>query len=428
MKVLVIGGGAAGMMAAIAAGSAGAETVLLEKNEKLGKKLYITGKGRCNVTNACSREDFFTHLYVNERFMYSSFSSFGNFDMMDLMENAGVPLKIERGERVFPLSDRSSDILKGLERLLQQSSVTVMLHTEVKELLIRDGCCRGVLAVRGGKNLRLEADSVIVATGGKSYPATGSTGDGYRFAEAAGHHVTRLCQGLVPLEASWEDGRSPKELMGLSLKNVSVRFEQGDACICSQFGEMLFTHFGVSGPIVLTASGYLSDAMQPEKQQKKQPVRMYIDLKPALTLEQLTDRFLREMEGCGSRLLATQLCGWLPKALILEVLRAAAIPADRKSAEVTKREREKLLMTVKGLPMLVKGFRGFEEAIVTRGGVDVREIHPRKMASSKTENLYFAGEVLDLDASTGGFNLQIAWSTGHAAGLAAAQSQKEESV
>ncbi len=427
MRVVVIGGGAAGMMAAVAAAREGAEVTLLEKNEKLGKKLYITGKGRCNLTNACDREAFFGHVLRNPRFLYSSFGKWSNWDMMDFIEANGTPCKTERGERAFPASDRSSDVQKALDRALKQAGVRIRLGTRAEELLFTpdEKTVRGVRVSAARGSEELPADRVIVATGGLSYPSTGSTGDGYRMAEAAGHLLTERMPSLVPLEASFAPplgkSLSCRDLMGLSLKNVAVRFRQSGRELYYDFGEMLFTHFGVSGPVILSASGRLGEALLTEKGRAAGPVSLELDLKPALTAEQLEARFLREAEGQGAKQLGTFLGGWLPRALIPAVLGQAGLAGDRKVAGVSARDRGILLAALKCLKLEIHGLRDYDEAIVTRGGVEVREIEPATMASKRVKGLYFAGEVLDLDAETGGFNLQIAWSTGHAAGRAAAQ-------
>ena len=429
MRIIVIGGGAAGMMAAFAAAEEGAEVTLLEKNDRVGKKIYITGKGRCNVTNACGREEFFTHVFRNPRFLYSAFGRFSNEDMYAFVEAHGTKLKTERGQRVFPVSDHASDVIKALKKALDEAGVRVILGAQAEKLQMKNGAVTGVVctaADEAGKPVRkvFPADRVIVATGGLSYPGTGSTGDGYRFAEAAGHRVTERMPSLVPLGARFEnplsDRFSPKSLMGLSLRNVGVSFGQGGRKITEDFGEMMFTHFGVTGPVILSASALLGDALEEETVKAKGPVKLHLDLKPALTEEQLDARFLREAAENKGKQLDTYLTGWMPKALIPVILGQAGIAPAQKVQTVTRAEREALIRAVKDLPMTVTGLRGFDEAVVTRGGVDAREIDPKTMASKKVSGLYFAGEVLDLDAATGGFNLQIAWSTGYAAGKGAA--------
>ncbi|MBO4872220.1 MAG: (d)CMP kinase [Lachnospiraceae bacterium] len=434
MRVAVIGGGAAGMMAALAAAESGAQVILLEKNEKLGKKLFITGKGRCNLTNDAEREVFFTHILRNPRFLYSSYGRFDNQAMMTLLEEAGLRLKTERGGRVFPASDKSSDVIRTLEKLLDQAGVEVRLHAEVRELLTRkrargEGPVReasGLILESGGKKEKISADRVVVATGGLSYPATGSTGDGYRFAEDCGHSVTVQSPSLVPLEAAFEgeagELHSPADLMGLTLKNVSLAAYLKGKKVFEEQGEMMFTHFGVTGPLVLSASAVIGEALYLHKE----TAELRIDLKPALTREQLEARLIRETAAAGTKSLRTLLGGVLPKALIPVLLTQADLEGARKAALLTKPERQALAENLKGLKMTAKALRGFPEAIVTRGGVSVKEIDPKTMESKKVKNLYFAGEVLDLDGTTGGYNLQIAWTTGAAAGRAAAKEEEKK--
>lgn len=424
-KIIIVGGGAAGMMAAVAAAGQGAEVTLIEKNEKTGKKIYITGKGRCNLTNACEPEAFFEHVISNAKFLYSAFYQMDNRMVMDFFENAGCPLKEERGERVFPVSDHSSDIIAALNRQLAKEQVRVLLHTEVKEL-IRDkaesmneeaadpGICgkERIAGVKLSNGEVLRADAVIIATGGKSYEATGSSGDGYRFAEGFGHSIKEIKPALVPfnIRESW-----CMEMQGLSLKNVSVILKSEKKKIYEGFGEMLFTHFGVSGPLILSASSYYA------KKYKGMPVSLSIDLKPALTREQLDKRLLRDFDENKNKQFKNSLDGLLPSKMIPVIIKLTGISPDKKVNEITRQEREQLAELLKNLTMTVTGTRGFAEAIITQGGVNVKEVNPSTMESKLVRNLYFAGEVLDLDAVTGGFNLQIAWSTGYLAGLSAAE-------
>lgn len=407
-KIIVIGGGAAGMMAAIAAAENGHRTILIEKNEKLGKKIFITGKGRCNVTNACSTEDLFLNVMSNPKFLYSAFYGFDNKKVIEFFENAGCPLKTERGERVFPVSDHSSDIIKALEKRLKQLSVDVLLHTNAAELLTKeseeDTCIYGVRLSDGREE---KADAVIIATGGISYESTGSTGDGYRFAEATGHRLTERRPSLVPLEAKEE---FCKDLMGLSLKNVGVTLVLQGKEIYSGFGEMLFTHFGVSGPLVLSASSsYVKKAYGKE-------TVLYIDLKPALNEEMLDKRILRDFEANKNKAFKNILNGLFPARLIPVMIKLSQINPDKKIHEITKEERKAFAALIKKMPVTISGCRGFAEAIITAGGISVKDVNPSTMESKKVKGLYFAGEVLDLDALTGGFNLQISWSTGYLAG------------
>ena len=402
MTVVVIGGGPAGMIAAAEAAGAGAQTILLEQNEKLGKKLYITGKGRCNVTNACERDGFFAAVVKNPRFLYSAFAAFDNRDLMALLERLGVPLKTERGGRVFPVSDKSSDILRAMERHVRASGVQVRLHTRAIGLRIEDGA---VCAVRT-ENGEIPCEAAIIATGGCSYPQTGSTGDGYRFAAEAGHAVEPPRGALVPLvtEETW-----PAALAGLTLKNVTLSaYREQKRLFQSEPGEMLFTHFGVSGPLVLTLSSLIAE--------EPAGVRLAIDLKPGLTQEQLDARLLRDLDANRQKQLAGALHALLPERLLLAVLEQAGVDAQKRVSELKRGERMAVRDTLKALPLTVRCARPIEEAVVTRGGVSVREVRSRDLASKRIRGLYFAGEVLDVDAVTGGYNLQIAWSTGALAG------------
>ncbi|MCD8222205.1 MAG: NAD(P)/FAD-dependent oxidoreductase [Clostridiales bacterium] len=404
-KVIVIGCGAAGMMAAIAAAEAGHQVWIYEKNEKAGKKLFITGKGRCNVTNACDTEDLFRHIIHNPKFLYSGFYHFTNFDMMDFLNRNHCPVKIERGERVFPVSDKSSDIIHALVARLKKLKVEICLNEEVDGLVIENQCIRGIILRKGTKQVK--ADAVIVATGGLSYPSTGSTGDGYRFAKAAGHSVTELTPALVPLQAEESEVR---ELMGLSLRNVRVRIFRDHQLLYDEFGEMLFTHFGVSGPVILSASSLIASQL------RKSRLTLSIDCKPALSEEQLDARILRDFEEVKNRQFKNSLSHLLPSRMIPVVVDRSGIDPEKKVNEISREERRRLAQIIKDFRMTLTGMRGYSEAIVTQGGVSVREINPSTMESKLVNNLYFAGEVLDLDAVTGGFNLQIAWSTGHLAG------------
>lgn len=431
-EIIVIGGGAAGMMAAVAASARGHHVVLLEKNEKLGKKLYITGKGRCNVTNGADVEALFANVCTNEKFLYSAFYGFDNQSVMVLIEGAGCPLKTERGDRVFPVSDHASDVIAAFSRLLTRQGVELRLNTCVKELLWASGegtdnpldnppekTAEGSLLEKNsriqGVRLKdgqiLRADAVIVCTGGLSYPSTGSTGDGLRFAQETGHRVTDCRPSLVPLETAEDWCR---DLMGLSLKNVELRMLCGKKELYREQGEMLFTHFGVSGPLVLTASCYLGRA--------KGPVKLYLDLKPALSEEQLDKRLLRDFEEQKNKQFKNALGGLFPAKLIPVMIMLSDIDAEKRVNEITREERKAFAALIKNLPLTVTGTRSYAEAIITQGGVNVRDVNPSTMESKLISGLYFAGEVLDLDAHTGGFNLQIAWSTGHLAGECAAES------
>lgn len=409
-SVIVVGGGAAGMMAAIIAARNEQNVTLLEKNEKLGKKIFITGKGRCNITNASEIEDLFSAVVSNPKFLYSGFYSFTNDQVIDFFEELGVATKIERGNRVFPVSDHSSDVIAALAREMQRLKVKVLLHCEVKELLVNNEKeIKGVQLVNGKK---ITADAVVVATGGISYPSTGSTGDGYRFARNCGHKVTKLFPSLVPMEVKeWY----AKELQGLSLKNIEIRITDGKKKLYDEFGEMLFTHYGVTGPVILSASSIVGKMLE-EKE-----LVLHIDLKPALTEEQLDKRLLREFEANHNKQFKNAIDSLLPAKLRPVIIELSGIEEEKKVHEITKEERLSLLRLIKDFHMTLTGLRGYNEAIITKGGISVKEIDPGTMESKLIKNLYFAGEVLDLDAVTGGYNLQIAWSTGYLAGISAGQ-------
>lgn len=403
-KILVVGGGAAGMMAAVTAARRGKNVLLLEKNEKLGKKLFITGKGRCNLTNSAEVEELFAAVVSNPKFLYSSFYSFTNDQAIGFFEELGVKTKVERGGRVFPDSDHSSDVIRALEQEMKRLGVGISLRTEVKEILTEDGHAKGV---RLSSGRTITADAVIVATGGISYPSTGSTGDGYRFARECGHKVTEVSPALVPMEVKeWY----AKELMGLSLRNIGILITDGKKKLYEEFGEMLFTHYGVTGPVILSASSIVG------KKLKEHPLTLHIDLKPALTEEQLDKRVLREFEANHNRQFKNAVDSLFPAKLKPVAIELSGIPEEKKVNEVTKEERLHFVRLIKDFRMTLTGLRGYNEAIITKGGVSVKEIDPGTMESKLVKGLYFAGEVLDLDAVTGGYNLQIAWSTGYLAG------------
>jgi hypothetical protein len=404
-NVLIIGGGAAGMMAGIAAADAGHKVQIFEKNEKPGKKIFITGKGRCNLTNACDVEELFQNVVHNAKFLYSGFSGFTNQDMMDFAAQNGCPVKTERGNRVFPVSDRSSDVIQALVSALKKRRVEIHLNEEVADVLYKDGAVSGIVLKNGGRTV--PADAVIVATGGLSYPSTGSTGDGYRFAKAAGHKITELSPALVPFMV---EEPVTRELMGLSLRNINARILKGSKVLYEEFGEMLFTHFGVSGPVLLSASSYVA------AQLRKEPLTLSIDMKPALTEEQLDARILRDFEAVKNKQFKNSLDQLLPAKMIPVMIDRSDIAPEKKVNEITREERRRLVTAIKDFRLTLTGLRGYNEAIITQGGVSVREVNPSTMESKRIRGLYFAGEVLDLDAVTGGFNLQIAWSTGHLAG------------
>lgn len=411
-QVVVVGGGAAGMIAAVAAAERGRRVIIVEKNEKLGKKLYITGKGRCNVTNACGRDEFFEHIVSNPKFLYSAFHELDNDALMALLEDNGCSLKTERGERVFPDSDHASDVTAAFQRLLKKKRVEVRLNCAVCKIESEEGRVTGVRLTDGSV---IPAGSVIVATGGLSYPTTGSTGDGHRMAEELGHQVKACEPALVPLTIA-EDWC--KKLQGLSLKNVSLTMSCGKKKLYQGFGEMLFTHYGVSGPLVLSASSFLG------KKKGEQAVVLTVDLKPALTEEQLDKRILRDFEENVNRQFKNALNGLYPSKLISVMIERSGINPEKKVHEITKQERRRLVEITKAFTLSVLGKRGYDEAVITQGGVSVKEVNPSTMESKLVQGLYFAGEVLDLDGLTGGFNLQIAWSTGYLAGISCAGNER----
>lgn len=404
-KVIVIGGGAAGAVAAIFAARNGHRVELFEKNEKIGKKLFITGKGRCNVTNAGDMDALFDAVKSNPKFLYSAFYSFTNEQAMDFFEELGVRLKVERGNRVFPQSDHSSDIIHALKHELEQLGVEIHFCTEVKDVLVEHEKFTGVVLKNGKK---VSGDACVVATGGISYASTGSTGDGYRFAEKTGHKVTELYPSLVPMEVKeWY----AKELQGLSLRNVRGTILDGKKKLYDEFGEMLFTHYGVSGPIIISASSIVGKKLQDKE------LTLQIDLKPALSREQLDQRVLRDFEENKNKQFKNAVDKLFPAKLKPIMIELSGISPEKKVNEISKEERLYFVDLIKNFKMTLTGLRSYNEAIITKGGVSVKDIDPGTMGSKKISGLYFAGEVLDLDALTGGFNLQIAWSTGYLAGI-----------
>ena len=424
-KVMIIGGGAAGMMAAIMAAKQHHDVTLLEKNEKLGKKIYITGKGRCNITNASDLDVIFNNVVTNKKFLYSSLYSFTNTDTIQFFEDNGLRTKVERGNRVFPVSDHSSDVISTLDHCMRMLGVEIYLNTEVAELLVNEEGHFTAVKLTNGK--KLTADACIVATGGLSYPSTGSTGDGYRFAQELGHTITPRNPSLVSMHLMEEEA---KQLQGLSLKNIEVKVSVKEVKettkdgngkkkknklkpgkeLYSAFGEMLFTHFGVSGPVILSGTSlllpYLNDCV----------MQLSIDLKPALSNEQLDARILRDFEEFKNKQFKNSLDQLLPQKLIGIIINLCGISPEKQVNAITKEERATLVNTLKNLTFTIARFGGFNEAVITKGGIDVKEIDPTTMESKLAKGVYFAGEVLDLDALTGGYNLQIAWSTGAAAG------------
>ncbi|MEJ8787189.1 NAD(P)/FAD-dependent oxidoreductase [Dorea sp. ICN-14282] len=404
-KTLVIGGGAAGMFAAIAAAGNGHEVHVYEKNEKLGKKLFITGKGRCNITNACDIETLFDAVVTNSKFLYSSFYGYTNQNVIDFFEQIGVKTKVERGERVFPQSDHSSDVIRALEAEMRRRGVQIHLYTEVRRVVSDEGRFSFIELTDGSQ---IKGDACIVATGGLSYQTTGSTGDGHRFAKENGHSVTPCMPALVPMTA--KEDWVPR-LQGLSLRNVSAVIYDGKKRLYEEFGEMLFTHYGVSGPLMLSASSIVG------KKLREKELKLVIDLKPALSMEQLEKRVLRDFEENQNRQFKNAVGKLFPAKLIPVMIELSGIDEDKKVNIISREERQRFVSLIKNLPVTLTGLRGYNEAIITKGGVKVKEIDPGTMESKLVKGLCFAGEVLDLDAVTGGFNLQIAWSTGYAAGM-----------
>ncbi len=405
-KVVVIGAGPAGMLSAGFAASYGAEVLVLERNPMPGKKLNITGKGRCNVTNACDMDTLMQNIPGDGRFLYSAFAGFSPEDVISFFERLGVELKVERGGRVFPVSDRARDITEALQYFMREQGVNVIYNARAEEILVQDGAVCGVRA--SGKEY--ECNAVILATGGMSYPLTGSTGDGYRMAQKLGHEIIPAAASLVPLVA---EPSLCKRMQGLTLKNVVLKlYNANDKLVFSELGEMLFTHFGVSGPLVLSASAHM---------RTKEKYRIELDLKPALDEKKLDARILRDFEERKNKDLGNALGALLPGKMIAPVVEKAGLHMDDKVHSVNREQRKKLIETLKGFSIEVSGKRPIEEAVITSGGVSLKQIKPKTMESKLVKDLYFAGEILDADGYTGGFNLQIAWSTGYAAAIASAQ-------
>ena len=413
MKVIVIGGGPAGMMAAITSAEQGNEVVLIEKNKLLGKKLSITGKGRCNITSSLNIDEFIKNTPGNGKFLFSAFNSFTNKDIIDFIENHGIKTKVERGNRVFPVTDKAQDVVNCFTKKLKELNVSICLNTLVKDILIdNDNKAIGVMT----NNKKIKADKIILATGGKSYPLTGSTGDGYKFAKKLGHTITELKPSLVPLVTY--EAEMHKTLQGLSLKNVEIKLVDisKNKEIYSDFGEMLFTHFGVSGPIVLSASSHLVRYKNIIELLENKQIKLLIDFKPALSKEKLDQRILRDFEEEKNKSFKNSLDKLLPQKLIPEIVNKSNIGPNKKVNSITKEERENLLSILKQFEVTIKDFRPIEDAIITAGGISIKEINPKTMESKIIKDLYFAGEIIDVDAYTGGFNLQIAYSTGYVAG------------
>ncbi|MBQ2916863.1 MAG: NAD(P)/FAD-dependent oxidoreductase [Clostridia bacterium] len=405
MNVIIIGGGPAGMLAGISAAQKGDKVTIIEKMNSCGKKLLITGKGRCNITNCTDVNGFIENTPCNGRFLYGALNNFDNNDIISMLEQEGVKTKVERGGRVFPVSDRSQDVLNALLRILKKLNVKILTNTEVKKILIKDGRAVGI-ALHGDPHLN--ADKIILATGGKSYPVTGSTGDGYILAKELGHTITQIKPSLIPLVSKNEE--CPK-LQGLSLRNVGVKLKNNDKVIYEDFGEMLFTHYGVSGPVILSSSAHLVRYKNVDELLKNGSIKLNIDLKPALSEEKLDLRILRDFEEVKNKEFKNSLDKLLPQKLIPIVIEKTKINPYKRVNEITKEERLRLVKILKCFEITINGVRPIEEAIITSGGISTKEISPKTMESKIVKGLYFAGEIIDVDSFTGGFNLQIAWST-----------------
>ena len=419
MKVVVVGGGPAGMMAAITASENGNEVYLLEKNNKLGKKLLITGKGRCNITSSLDMKEFISNVPGNGKFLYSVFDNYTNIDIINFLKKHGVNVKEERGNRIFPISDKSIDVLKAFEDELKNKHVKIKFNSKVTNIEIEEDKVKFVQYIdENGENKKIKIDKVILATGGKTYSMTGSTGDGYEIAQKLGHTITEIKPSLVPLTSSGTSLNVCKELQGLSLKNVGIKIidTSKNKVIYEDFGEMLFTHFGVSGPIILSASAHLLRYKNINTLLKEQNIKLVIDLKPALSIEKLDLRIQRDFLEEKNKEYKNSLNNLLPQKLIKPVIRISEINADKKVNEITREERIKIVSLLKKFTITISGFRPIEEGIVTSGGISTKEINPKTMESKLIKGLFFAGEIIDVDAYTGGFNLQIAYSTGYTAG------------
>ena len=414
MKVIVIGGGPAGMMAAISSAEAGDKVILLEKKERLGRKLLITGKGRCNITSSLPINDFIQNIPGNGQFLYSSFKNYNNEDIIQFLKTQGLEVKEERGNRIFPITDKSLDVLNCFKKVLKELYVEIIYNTKVIEIIQKKE--QEKLQVKTENNKIYEAEKVILATGGKSYPLTGSTGDGYKIAEKLGHTVTKIRPSLVPLES--HDKKLCKNLQGLSLRNVKIEIKniENDKIIYEDFGEMLFTHFGVSGPTILSSSAHLVRYKNIEKLLKNKKIILKIDFKPALSEEKLDERILRDFAEFKNKQFKNSLDKLLPQKLIPVIIERSKINPDKKVNEISKRERKNIVKLLKNFELTISDFRPIDEAIITSGGINIKEINPKTMESKIVPGLYFAGEVIDVDAYTGGFNLQIAYSTGYTAG------------
>ena len=411
-NTVIIGGGPAGLMAAISSAKNEEKVTIIEKMHSCGKKLLITGKGRCNITNNAQMDKFMANTPTNPKFLYGVFNNFTNKDIIELLESEGVKTKVERGERVFPVSDRAQDVLEALLHILKKENVQILTNTTAKRIIT--DAEKNVLGVELDDGKEIKADKIILATGGKSYPVTGSTGDGYRIAKDLGHTITKIEPSLVPLTSHEE---VCKKLQGLSLRNVAIQLQICDKVVYKDFGEMLFTHFGVSGPIILSGSAYILRYPNIEELLKDGDIKLVIDLKPALSEEKLNERILRDFGENKNKAFGNSLDKLLPRKMIDVVVELSKIDRNKKVNEITKKERENLVHLLKNFEITIHDFGDIETAIVTSGGINIKEINPKTMESKIVKGLFFAGEIIDVDAYTGGFNLQIAYSTGYTAGM-----------
>lgn len=416
MKVVIIGGGPAGMLSAISAGTNKNDVTILEKMNMLGRKLLITGKGRCNITSSIPIDEFIKNVPGNGKFLYSCLNNFTNEDILNILKEEGLQTKVERGNRVFPITDKSQDVLQALLNRLKKLKVKIEVGANVKEILTEQDIVNGVKYIQGGKEKVLKADKVILATGGKSYSATGSTGDGYELAKKVGHTVTEIKPSLVPISTKGKDLEICRRMQGLSLKNVAIKIKdaKNNKIIYEDFGEMIFTHFGVSGPIILSGSAHLLRYKKEDIRQGN--IKLIIDLKPALDVQKLDDRILRDFSLEKNKIFKNSLDNLLPQKMISTVIELSGIDQNKKVNEITREERVRLVQLLKNFEITLHDFRPIEEAIITAGGISIKEINPKTMESKLIKGLYFAGEIIDVDAYTGGFNLQIAYSTGYTAG------------
>ena len=418
MRVIVVGGGPAGMMSAIASAEKKNEVIIIEKMNSLGRKLLITGKGRCNITSSLDMSEFIKNIPGNGKFLYSAFQNYTNLDIINFLKNQGLQIKEERGNRVFPITDKSQDVLNCFIKKLKELHVKIIYNTEIKEILVDDtNNTKTVIGVKTNKDIIYNAEKVIIATGGKSYPLTGSTGDGYKMAENIGHHITKIEPSLVPLNIL-EVGIC-RNLQGLNLKNTKIKIldKENGKTIYEDFGEMIFTHFGVSGPIILSSSAHLVRYKDIKEKFRNNKIEILIDLKPALSEEKLDNRILRDFSNLRNKQFRNSLNDLLPHKLIDVIVSRSGINPKKRVNEINKKERKNLVKLLKNFNLTIKGFRPIEDAIITSGGIDVKDISPKTMESKLVDNLYFAGEIIDVDGYTGGFNLQIAYSTGYTAGI-----------